>query len=56
MHADSPASGGALTSSDLTQQAARHEGIAPGVRHPGLVLAFLSIAQFMVFLDGMLLS
>jgi EmrB/QacA subfamily drug resistance transporter len=26
-------------------------GIAPGVRRPGLVLAFLSIAQFMVFLD-----
>jgi len=26
-------------------------GIAPGVRRSGLVLAFLSIAQFMVFLD-----
>ncbi len=26
-------------------------GIAPGVRRPGLVLAFLSVAQFMVFLD-----
>ena len=26
-------------------------GVAPGVRRPGLVLAFLCVAQFMVFLD-----
>jgi hypothetical protein len=28
-------------------------GIAAGVRRPGLLLAFLCIAQFTVFLDGM---
>jgi EmrB/QacA subfamily drug resistance transporter len=50
-HADPPAPGGALTSSGLRQPAAQRPGIAPGVRRPGLVLAFLSIAQFMVFLD-----
>jgi EmrB/QacA subfamily drug resistance transporter len=54
-HPDPPAPGGALTSSGtsagLRQPAAPRPGIAPGVRRPGLVLAFLSIAQFMVFLD-----
>ena len=30
---------------------ASRPGIAPGVRQPGIVLAFLCIAQFMVFLD-----
>jgi EmrB/QacA subfamily drug resistance transporter len=49
-HADPPASGGALTSSD-PRPAAQRQGIAPGVRRPWLVLAFLSVAQFMVFLD-----
>jgi EmrB/QacA subfamily drug resistance transporter len=50
-HADPPASGGALTSADPGQPAAQRPGVAPGARRPGLVLAFLSIAQFMVFLD-----
>jgi EmrB/QacA subfamily drug resistance transporter len=50
-HADPPASGGALTSAGPRPAAALRPGIAPGVQHPRLVLAFLSIAQFMVFLD-----
>ncbi len=37
--------------STRTQTPTPVPGIAPGVRRPGLVLAFLSIAQFMVFLD-----
>jgi EmrB/QacA subfamily drug resistance transporter len=54
-HADPPASGGALTSADPghapVQPPVRPPGIAPGVRRPWLLLAFLSVAQFMVFLD-----
>jgi len=50
-NADPPAPGGALSSSDRRPPPAQRPGIAPGVRRPGLVLAFLSIAQFMVFLD-----
>ncbi|HXB47959.1 MAG TPA: hypothetical protein VNW50_09360 [Streptosporangiaceae bacterium] len=37
--------------STRTQAPGLVPGIAPGIRRPGLVLAFLSIAQFMVFLD-----
>jgi len=37
--------------STRTQTPAPVPGIGPGVRRPGLVLAFLSIAQFMDFLD-----
>lgn len=37
--------------STRTQAPGPVPGIAPGARRPGLVLAFLSIAQFMVFLD-----
>jgi EmrB/QacA subfamily drug resistance transporter len=33
------------------QPSAPRPGLAPGVRRPGLVLAFLCIAQFMVYLD-----
>jgi EmrB/QacA subfamily drug resistance transporter len=55
VHADPPASADALASSDLRQRPGQppvqSPGVAPGVRRPGLVLAFLSIAQFMVFLD-----
>ena len=55
VHADPPASADALTSSGLRQPSgqppAQRPGVAPGVRRPGLVLAFLSIAQVMVFLD-----
>jgi len=41
-----------MTSDSISTQApAQVRGIAPGVRRPGLVLACLSIAQFMVFLD-----
>jgi len=39
-----------MTASSTVPPVAR-PGIAPGIAHPGLVLAFLSIAQFMVFLD-----
>ena len=35
----------------MTHADPQRPGITPGVRRPGLVLAFLSIAQFMVFLD-----
>jgi EmrB/QacA subfamily drug resistance transporter len=40
-----------MTQADLTQSTGTRPGIAPGARRPGLILAFLSIAQFMVFLD-----
>jgi EmrB/QacA subfamily drug resistance transporter len=50
-HADPQSPGAALTTSGLSQPAAPRSGISPDVRRPGLVLAFLSIAQFMVFLD-----
>jgi EmrB/QacA subfamily drug resistance transporter len=50
-HADPPAPAGALPSARQEQPAGSRPGIAPGVRRPGLVLAFLCIAQFMVFLD-----
>jgi len=55
-HADPPASVGAFPSSQhpssqREQPAGHRPGVAPGVRRPGLVLAFLCIAQFMVFLD-----
>jgi EmrB/QacA subfamily drug resistance transporter len=50
-HADPPAPAGTLASSGREQPAGHRPGIAPGVQRPGLVLAFLCIAQFMVFLD-----
>jgi EmrB/QacA subfamily drug resistance transporter len=50
-HADPPALAGALPSARPGQPAGHRPGIAPGARRPGLVLAFLCIAQFMVFLD-----
>jgi EmrB/QacA subfamily drug resistance transporter len=50
-HADPPAPAGALASSEQEQSGGHRPGIAPGVQRPGLVLAFLCIAQFMVFLD-----
>jgi EmrB/QacA subfamily drug resistance transporter len=49
--ADPPAPAGAPPSSQRDQPAGHRPGIAPGVRRPGLVLAFLCIAQFMVYLD-----
>jgi EmrB/QacA subfamily drug resistance transporter len=49
--ADPPAPAGAPPSSQRYQPAGHRPGIAPGVRRPGLVLAFLCIAQFMVYLD-----
>jgi EmrB/QacA subfamily drug resistance transporter len=50
-HADLPAPAGSVASSQREQAPATRSGIAPGVHRPGLVLAFLCIAQFMVFLD-----
>ena len=50
-HADPPAPADAPISSQQEQQAGHRPGIAPGVQRPALVLAFLCIAQFMVFLD-----
>jgi EmrB/QacA subfamily drug resistance transporter len=50
-HADLPAPAGALPSEHRKETAGHRSGTAPGVRRPGLVLAFLCIAQFMVFLD-----
>jgi EmrB/QacA subfamily drug resistance transporter len=50
-HADPPAPAGALPPAQREQPAGPRPGIAPGARRPGLVLAFLCIAQFMVFLD-----
>jgi EmrB/QacA subfamily drug resistance transporter len=50
-YADPPAPPGAPISSEQEQQAGHRPGIAPGVQRPALVLAFLCIAQFMVFLD-----
>jgi hypothetical protein len=52
-HADPPAPAGALPPEQREQPAGHRPGIAPDARRPGLVLAFLCIAQFMVFLDGM---
>ena len=50
-HADPPAPAGALPSAQREEPAGHRPGAAPGARRPGLVLAFLCIAQFMVFLD-----
>ncbi|HET9082568.1 MAG TPA: MFS transporter [Trebonia sp.] len=50
-HADPPAPARALPPAQREQPAGHRPGIAPGARRPGLVLAFLCIAQFMVFLD-----
>jgi EmrB/QacA subfamily drug resistance transporter len=50
-HANPPAPAGALPSAQRERPAGPRAGIAPGVRRPGLVLAFLCIAQFMVYLD-----
>jgi hypothetical protein len=52
-HADPPAPASTLASSGREQPAGHRPGIAPGAQRPGLVLAFLCIAQFMVFLDAM---
>jgi EmrB/QacA subfamily drug resistance transporter len=49
-HAEPPATVGALLPPE-EGTAGTGAGIAPGVSRPGLVLAFLCIAQFMVFLD-----
>src|SRR5438045_3129199 len=50
-HAESSAPADALPPAQREQPAGPRPGIAPGARRPGLVLAFLCIAQFMVFLD-----
>lgn len=50
-HADPPAPAGAIPSARREQPTGHRPGIAHGARRPGLVLAFLCIAQFMVFLD-----
>lgn len=50
-HADPSAPAGAPGSSRYERPAGHRPGIAPGVPRPGLVLAFLCVAQFMVYLD-----
>lgn len=50
-HADPPAPASALPSAQQHHPPGHRPGIAPGAGRPGLVLAFLCIAQFMVFLD-----
>jgi MFS family permease len=50
-HANPPAPAGELPSAQRERPAGPRPGIAAAVRRPGLVLAFLCIAQFMVYLD-----
>ena len=50
-HVDPAAPADPLPLAPRDRQAGHSAGAAPGARRPGLVLAFLCIAQFMVFLD-----